>query len=214
MKKLWKGSWGRRIAGRKKSLMDRKMEKKLNKKNNVKKLKQKVDRSAKFLIDDDHLWKYGIIFCEQISWITRSTKWVRLAKCTWSCFEVTYWRLPSTIINCCILTKSWLQIAHRSSWCFERELHSVYGILIIGRADRRSFGFIYKKLLFRYMYIFDVHLVSLCSGQVVTWAIGNSCSWDPSNQHETPKEWVRSSYMLDYWLATLADQFILQAQLE
>ena len=71
--KLWKGSWGRRIAGRKKSLMDRKMEKKLNKKNNVKKLKQKVDRSAKFLIDDDHLWKYGIIFCEQISWITRST---------------------------------------------------------------------------------------------------------------------------------------------
>ena len=35
--------------------MDRKMEKKLNKKNNVKKLKQKVDHCAKFLIDDDHL---------------------------------------------------------------------------------------------------------------------------------------------------------------
>ena len=31
--------------------------------------------------------KYGIIFCEQISWITRSTKWVRLAKCTWSCLS-------------------------------------------------------------------------------------------------------------------------------
>ena len=31
--------------------------------------------------------KNGIIFCEQISWITRSTKWVRLAKCTWSCYN-------------------------------------------------------------------------------------------------------------------------------
>ena len=30
--------------------------------------------------------KYGIMFCERISWITRSTKWVRLVKCTWSCF--------------------------------------------------------------------------------------------------------------------------------
>ena len=69
-----------------------------------KKLKQKVDaHSTKFLIDVDNLskkygiifweeilWitrsaKYGIIFCEQMSWITRSTKWVRLAKCTWSC---------------------------------------------------------------------------------------------------------------------------------
>ena len=30
--------------------------------------------------------KYGIIFCEQMSWITRSTKWVRRAKCTWSCY--------------------------------------------------------------------------------------------------------------------------------
>ena len=58
------------------------------------------------------------------------------------------------IINCCILTKSWLQIAHRSSWCFERELHCVCGILIIGRADRRSFGFRYKKLLYRYMIVY------------------------------------------------------------
>ena len=36
-------------------------------------------------IVDDQVQKYGIIFCEQISWITRSSKWVRLAKCTWSC---------------------------------------------------------------------------------------------------------------------------------
>ena len=74
------------------------------KRKRFKKLKQKVDaHCAKFLIDVDNLskkygiifweqilWitrsaKYGIIFCEQMSWITRSTKWVRLAKCTWSC---------------------------------------------------------------------------------------------------------------------------------
>ena len=57
------------------------------KRKQFKKLKQKVDaHCAKFLIDGNNLSKkYGIIFCEQISWITRSTKWVRLAKCTWSC---------------------------------------------------------------------------------------------------------------------------------
>ena len=31
-----------------------------------------------------------LIFCEQIQWITRSTKWVRLAKCTWSCIVMFF----------------------------------------------------------------------------------------------------------------------------
>ena len=50
MKKLWKGSWGRRIAGRKKSQMDRKMEKKLNKKTMLKSLNKKLITVQNFLL--------------------------------------------------------------------------------------------------------------------------------------------------------------------
>ena len=93
---------------KKKSLMDRKMEKQLNKKTILKSRNKKLmltvqnfllmsiicQKKYGIIFWEQILWitrsaKYGIIFCEQMSWITRSTKWVRLAKCTWSCSHTT-----------------------------------------------------------------------------------------------------------------------------
>ena len=80
LKKPWnkwvKNPEGKELLEEKKKSNGYKDGKEIEQKNNVKKLRQKVDHSAKILFDDDHLWKYGKIFCEQISWMTRSKNMV------------------------------------------------------------------------------------------------------------------------------------------